>query len=180
MLKAHYSHGGRRPGAGRPTGTGKYKEATKPVRVPLSLIPSVQRLISEAKQTLPLYACGVAAGSPTPADDHLEKYLDLNEYLARRPDDTFLVRAHGDSMVGAGIHDGDILVVDRSAEPEDGRIIIAVLNGELTVKRLRQWQETEGNRVELWPENALYHPISVGEGTHFFIWGVVTNVIHSL
>ena len=180
MLRAQYSHGGRRSGAGRPVGTGKYKEATKPVRVPLSLIPSVQRLISEARHSFPLYTCGVAAGSPTPADDHLEKYLDMNEYLARRPADTFLVRAHGDSMVGAGIHDGDILVVDRSVAPDDGRIIIAVLNGELTVKRLRQWQAAEGNRVELWPENAAYQPIPVGEETHFFIWGVVTNVVHAV
>lgn len=87
--------------------------------------------------TLPLFTTPVAAGFPSPGDDFIDVKLDLNEYMVKHPAATFFVRVSGDSMTGSGIFDGDILVIDRSLEPRDGPIIIAALNGELTVKRIR-------------------------------------------
>ena len=122
----------------------------------------------------PLFACGVSAGFPSPADDHIERQLDLNELLIRNPPATFFVRAAGDSMIGAGINHDDILVVDRSLEPVSGRIVIAVLDGELTVKRLLR----RDNSWLLLPENPAYPPRKIGGESSFEVWGVVTSVIH--
>ena len=83
---------------------------------------------------MPIFACGVSAGFPSPADDYLEGSLDLNEHLIRQPAATFFVRAKGDSMIGAGIHDGDLLVVDRSVNAKNGNVVIAVVNREISVK----------------------------------------------
>ncbi len=125
---------------------------------------------------LPLYAARVAAGFPSPADDYIEGKLDLNEHLVKRPAATFFVRVEGDSMIGAGIHSGDILIVDRSLNPCHGKVVIAVLDGELTVKRLEQRKGV----LRLHPENNSYHAIEITDAMDFTIWGVVTNVIHSL
>ncbi len=187
-------HGGARPGAGRPRG-GRYGEPTRTVRVPESFLPSLRRQLAHwpppaggevellpppareaTPQPLPLYASRVAAGFPSPADDHLEEGLDLNQYLIRRPAATFLVRATGDSMLGAGIHPGDILVVDRSLEAEPGRVVIAVVDGELTVKRLQK--DDQGWLLQA--ENPAYAPIRIREGQELRVWGVVAHVIHSL
>ena len=170
------TRGGKRAGAGRPRGQGPYGEETKPVRLPVSMVDRVLRFVQSRESAIPLYACGVSAGFPSPADDYLEGSLDLNEHLIGRPEATFFVRAKGDSMIGAGIHDGDLLVVDRSAEPKDGRVIIAVINGELTVKRLVRKQD----KAWLEPENPAYQPISFNEEDDVRVWGVVTNVIHPL
>ncbi|MBC8208206.1 MAG: translesion error-prone DNA polymerase V autoproteolytic subunit [Desulfobulbaceae bacterium] len=124
----------------------------------------------------PLFACGVSAGFPSPADDYIERQLDLNELLIRNPPATFFVRVTGDSMTGAGINHDDLLVVDRSLEPASGRIIIAVLNGELTVKRF-----VLGDGIcRLLAENPDYPPQEITADTTFEVWGVVTSVIHSL
>ena len=123
---------------------------------------------------LPLFGTRVAAGFPSPADDHLENTLDLNEHLVRRPAATFFVRVQGESMTGAGINPGDILVVDRAEEARDGKIVIAALDGELTVKRLSR----RDGRVMLMPENPAFEPIPVNEEMSFVIWGVVRSVIH--
>jgi DNA polymerase V len=125
---------------------------------------------------LPLAESNIQAGFPSPADDFIQNRLDLNEHLVLHPAATFFVRVAGDSMVGAGIADGDILVVDRSLEPADGRVVIAVVSGELVVKRLRR---TEGGWL-LAAENDGYPPIEIGEESDFEVWGVVTNVIHRL
>ncbi len=125
---------------------------------------------------LPLYACCVCAGFPSPADDYLEGKLDLNEYLVKHPAATFFVRVSGDSMIGAGIHSGDLLVVDRALEPTDGRVVIAIVNGELMVKRLLR----KGKCLSLVAENPNYPPLMITEETEFQTWGVVTNVIHAL
>ncbi len=125
---------------------------------------------------LPLAESSVPAGFPSPADDFIANQLDLNEHLILHPAATFFVRVAGDSMIGAGITDGDILIVDRSLEPTDGKIVIAVVNGELVVKRLRR---TEKGWLLL-AENDDYSPIEVGEEGEFEVWGVVTNVIHHL
>ena len=125
---------------------------------------------------IPLYDYRVSAGFPSPADDHLEKNLDLNEYLIKNPTSTFFVRVQGDSMVGAGINSNDILIVDRSLEISNGKIIIAVLYGELTVKRLRL------SKNEMWldADNNKFDPIKVTEEMNFHVWGIATNVIHKL
>ncbi|HEY9827606.1 MAG TPA: translesion error-prone DNA polymerase V autoproteolytic subunit [Stenomitos sp.] len=131
---------------------------------------------SSAPCSLDLYQQPVSAGFPSPAEDYIEGKLDLNLHLIKNPAATFYVRVSGDSMIGAGIHNGDLLVVDRSLDAVSGRIVIAVLNGELTVKRLLQ----DGDRLFLNAENKHYPPIEVCEPQSFCIWGVATSVIHLL
>ena len=126
--------------------------------------------------TSPFFDGRVEAGFPSPADDYMDRPLDLHEQLVPRPAATFFVRAQGDSMVGAGIHDGDLLVVDRSLTPVPGRVVIAALDGELTIKRLGRGPE--GLRLEA--ENDAYPVIEIGEDTDARIWGVVTSVIHAV
>jgi DNA polymerase V len=128
------------------------------------------------KMLLPLLLSGVQAGFPSPADDFVDKRLDLNEHLIRHPQATFFVRAAGDSMIGAGIHDGDLLVVDRAVEACAGKVVMAAIGGELTVKRL----ERKGDRLLLCPANPDYPSFDVTAREDFEIWGVVTHVIHKV
>ena len=125
---------------------------------------------------IPLFLSTVKAGFPSPAEDYIEHTLDFNELLVRRPAATFCLRVSGDSMTGAGIFHGDILVVDRSVRPANGQIVIAALDGELTVKRL----DSSGPRPVLRAENAGYPPIEVKPGSSFEIWGTVLFSIRSL
>ncbi|MGL4368695.1 MAG: LexA family protein, partial [Spirochaetota bacterium] len=111
---------------------------------------------------------------PSPAEDYIEKRLDFNEYLVQHPAATFCVRATGNSMRGAGIAPGDLLVIDRAITPVDGKIVIAAVNGELTVKRLRK----KNGKVYLSPENPDYPSIEISAETGLEVWGVVTHVIH--
>ena len=127
-------------------------------------------------KTTPMFTEQVAAGFPSPADDYLEGNLDLNKYLIQHPVATYFVRVTGDSMIGAGIHSGDILIVDRSLEPTSRRVVIAIVNGELTVKRLIRKKD----RVILMPENDRYKPIEIKDETELEVWGVVTSVIHAV
>lgn len=192
--------GGRRLGAGRPKGKNCYGEATKPIRIPLSRIDEVQSLLqsplrklaaerkilgaiersisSEKTQPrfmpLPLYSSHVQAGFPSPADDYIECNLDLNHHLIQHPAATFFVRATGDSMIQAGIQSGDMLIVDRSLEPAHGKIVIAAIDGELTVKRL----SCKEGQVQLVAENPNYPPLDITAAQELVIWGVVTHVIH--
>lgn len=168
------SKGGKRIGSGRPPGTGKFGELTKAVRIPVSQLENVLKWIESKNYKLPLYQSKVAAGFPSPAENDIEQTLDLNELLIQHPAATFFVRVSGSSMIKAGIHDNDILVVDRSLTPEHGKIIIAVLNGELTVKRLYRTEK----KIELIAENDAYAPIPITKEMEFQIWGVVTSVIH--
>jgi DNA polymerase V len=128
------------------------------------------------RYALPLFTCPVSAGFPSPAEDYIEGKLDLNQYLIKNPVATFFVRVTGDSMLGAGIHPGDLLIVDRSLEPTDGRVAIAVVDGELLVKRIR----LKNDHVLLVAENPNYPPLELREEMSFEVWGVVTNVIHPL
>lgn len=123
----------------------------------------------------PLCASRVSAGFPSPATDHLDRRLDLNEHLLLHPQATFFMRVKGDSMIGAGIHDGDLLIVDRSLEATSGRVVVAAIDGELTVKRLRR----RGKHIVLQPENPAYSEITIGEDRTLDIWGVVAYVIHA-
>ena len=131
---------------------------------------------SSQRYLLPLFLVPVSAGSPEFTEDYIEGKLDLSRLLVKNPSSTFLVRVTGDSMLGAGIHSGDILVVDHSLEAVDGNVVIAVVNGELTVKRLLR---TNGD-VVLAAENPKYEPIRLSGDAEFSIWGVVTSVIHFL
>jgi DNA polymerase V len=123
-----------------------------------------------------LFEAKVPAGFPSPAADYEEDKLDLNRYLIKNPAATFFVRVTGYSMMGAGIYSGDLLVVDRSLEPRDKSVVIAVIDGELTVKRIRIGKK----KITLEPENENYSVQQITEDTDFQVWGVVTNVIHAL
>jgi DNA polymerase V len=124
----------------------------------------------------PLFTVAVSAGFPSPAEDYIEGNLDLNEFLIKHPSATFFVKVSGNSMIDAGIHDGDILIVDRSLKPADKKVVIAVVNGELTVRRIR----VSKGKIVLVSENESYTPLHVEEGMSFDVWGVVTTVIHPL
>jgi DNA polymerase V len=116
----------------------------------------------------------VSAGYPSPADDYLDGSLDLNQHLIKHPTATFFVRVAGESMREAGIHSGDVLIVDRALAPGDGSVIIAIVNGELTVKRLAKCH----GKLLLMPENHQYPPLAITETTAFEVWGVLTYAIH--
>ena len=185
--------GGPRIGAGRPKGRNAYGEATQPVRIPLTLLDPIDKLLQDFSQLrnskyidalapltvgkrlrMPLYSSNVPAGFASPADDFVEDYLDLNDLLVKREEATFFVRVSGRSMIDAGIQPNDILIVDRSLEAQHGKIVIAVLNGEVTVKRLYN----RAGKVILKAENPSYKDIVVEGELH--IWGVVTSVIHQV
>lgn len=125
-------------------------------------------------QQLNLFSSQIPAGFPSPAEDFLEKRLDLNEYLIKNKSATFLIKVHGNSMINAGIFDGDMLVIDRSVEPVSGKIVLGVLNGEFTIKRI----EKKKDKLFLNPENESYNPIEITNEMDFKIWGVVTFSIH--
>ena len=122
---------------------------------------------------LPLAAHRVPAGFPPPATDYLEDGLDLNAYLVQHPAATFLFSVQGHSMQGAGILDGDKVVVDRAVDARHGHIVVATVDGEFTLKRLYQ----RHNRVELHPENPAFPPIQFTGSTQLQIWGVVVGVV---
>lgn len=182
------THGGKRAGAGRPKGSGKYNEPTKAIRVPegsvsyikdfLEQYPAVSEFARASESSLPnnvsklqipLYSSRVAAGMPSPAEDHVEETLDLNDYMVRRPDSTYMLRVEGESMKDAGILPNDILVVDRSLTPVHNKIVIAAIDGELTVKRLFH----RGGLIKLLPENPAYPEIEIESEADLVIWGVV-------
>lgn len=121
---------------------------------------------------LPLLGHRISAGFPSPAADYAEDGLDLNEYLVRNKPATFMFTVKGDSMIGASIEEGDKVIVDRSLTPRHDDIVVAVVDGEYTIKRLYQQQ----GRLELRPENPAYSPIVLAEGTELLVWGVVVGV----
>lgn len=139
-------------------------------------IKSIHPSAAETKLARPLLGTKIPAGFPSPAQDYMEGTLDLNEYLVQHPNSTFFVRVDGYSMINAGIFPDDILVVDRSLEAVHNKIVIAVLNSELTVKRLK----IINNVYWLYPENSEFEPYCIDEDVDFFIWGVVTYVIHKV
>ena len=116
---------------------------------------------------------GISAGFPSPADDFKEIRISLDEELVKNIDATFYARVSGDSMIGAGLDDGDLLVIDRSLNPENGKIAVCFIDGDFTVKRIRK----EGKKFYLLPENKKYKPIEVREENELIIWGVVEYVI---
>lgn len=192
------SHGGSRPGSGRKS---QYGEATKPVRVPESQVETVLSYLDSFKKShssrallpgekiefepapmawdtprrpIPLMSYQIKAGFPSPADDYIQGAIDLNEHLILHREATFVLRVSGWSMRDSGIHDGDELIVDRSLTPVDGNVVIAVLDNELTCKRLRK----TGTTVRLLSDNPDFPEIVIGADQELTIWGVVTRVLH--
>lgn len=125
---------------------------------------------------IPLFETPVSAGFPSPAEDYIEGHIDLNEHLIDNPSATFCVRVKGNSMVNANINEGDVLIVDRSKAPKNKNVVIGVIDGEFTVKRIRKTKEG----LFLEPENNAYKPIKITEEMDFRIWGVVTYIIHKV
>ncbi len=138
---------------------------------------TIQPLLhSTSLQEIPLFSCRIAAGFASPADDHLDNPIDLNKLMVPRPAATFMLKVEGDSMIGAGIHDGDLLIIDRSKTAVNGSVVIAVVHGELTVKRLQR----DSRGIQLVPENPAFKPIHIHDESELVIWGCVTHAIHNL
>ena len=189
MSQIKHTRGGLRVGAGRKKDTGPYAESTKVVRIPHSRVKAVKNFllhqmtsnvesfIMPAEQArvnpITLFSHKVPAGFPSPADDHAEKRLDLNEYLIDQSESTFFVRIKGDSMIDAGILDNDIVIVDRSKSAAINDIVLASIDGEFTVKVLAK--NSEG--PYLMPANKEYKPIHIKSDSEFEIWGVVTGSV---
>lgn len=128
------------------------------------------------KLRLPFIEHGISAGFPSPADDILDTSIDLNQALIKNKDATFYGRVRGDSMIGAGMNDGDLLIIDKSITPTDGRIAVCFIDGEFTVKRIK----IEKDVIWLIAENKNYTPIKVTKENDFTIWGIVINVIKNI
>jgi DNA polymerase V len=148
------------------------------MKAPLISTNSAPALIPILSSPLWLDVCCwlMPSGFPSPAADHTQKRIDLNDHLIRNKEATFIFKVKGDSMVGAGIYEGDALVIDRSIEAKHNNIVLAVLNNEFTVKRLYR----RGGVVKLVAENNLYPPIVVKSGEELSVWGVVTYNLHKL
>lgn len=170
------TRGGKRTGAGRPKGSGPYQEETVPIRVPASLVQDVKSFVVNKGYKIPLFGCKVQAGFPSPADDYVEGKLDLNELLIKHPAATFFLRVMGESMKDAGIFPNDLLVVDRSLKPDHNRIVIALVDNELTVKRLHH----KNGELRLKAENKAFPDIELKGESELSVWGVVTSVIHAV
>ena len=124
--------------------------------------------------SIPMFSDSVQAGFPSPAEDHLDLDLNLNDYLVQNPSATFCVKAIGESMKDAGIKSGDIMIVDKSLEPKNRSIVLAVIDGEFTVKRVN----VNNDELYLMPENSNFPPIKITEEMDFQVWGIVTYIIH--
>lgn len=129
-----------------------------------------------SNNSIPIFISYIKAGFPSPAEDFIDQRLNLNDYLIEHPEATFFVKVSGDSMINAGIHTGDILIVDRSLLPHNNDVVVAILDGDFTVKRFKK----VGSRVLLVPENSRYSIIEIDPDADFLVWGVVKHVIHSL
>ena len=132
------------------------------------------KLVNESQAPVRFHDVGISAGFPSPAQDYEEPRLHLNDLLVKNPDATFVTKANGDSMTGAGIHDGDMLVVDRGLTNYKDKVVIACINGKFTVKRYK----IERGRPVLKPQNPKYSDIHFTEYDEITVWGVVTSVIH--
>lgn len=193
------NRGGKRENAGRPRGQGKYGEVTTTIRIPQSQSATIKNFldacqrrktgsghetanvdeffipgISDQPTRLPLFSTKVAAGFPSPADDYVEKRLDISEFLVDHAASTFFVTIKGESMIDVGLLPDDKVVVDRSKTPNSGDIVLAVVDREFTIKIL---DRTESGRPRLLPANSsgAYPPIEISDGMQFEIFGVVTG-----
>lgn len=130
--------------------------------------------LTDTALELPIITEGISAGFPSPALDFVDLTIDLNKHLIKHPSATFYGRVKGSSLKNAGIDDGDLLIIDRSLEPTNGKIAICYIDGEFTAKRI-----SVKNELWLMPENDSYKPIKIEKENDFLIWGIVTHVIKS-
>jgi DNA polymerase V len=201
MTDEDYTHGGKRPGSGRKAGTGTYKENTSVIRIPDSQKPVItsfleayakKQRLSQLKEnldsveeftqlaeeierlSLPLYESKVPAGLPSPADDNVESRMDPNAYLVNKADRTFFVTIQGESMLEVGLMPGDKAVVEKDKIAAVGDIVLAMIDGEFTVKTLAKQKD---GMPKLLPANSSgrYAPILITRQMQFKIWGVVTG-----
>ena len=128
-----------------------------------------------SKLEVPLFSSGIEAGFPSPADDFIDLSIDLNKEFIKNPSSTFYGRVNGDSMKDLGIHNSDLLIIDKSLEPQDGKIAVCFIDGEFTVKTIK----LEKDCCWLVPANDKYKPIQVTDDNEFIIWGIVIHVIKS-
>ncbi len=149
----------------------------KPESAGVISVPDIRVLSLDIPRCqFPFLGSNIVAGFPSPADDYVEKHLDLNEHLITHPEATFILRVSGWSMRDAGIFDGDEIIVDRAITPKEAHIVVAVINGELTVKRL----SLSPHGVRLVAANPDFEDITFREGEELMIWGVVTRVLHKV
>lgn len=170
------ARGGRRKGAGRPKGTGKFGEPTKAVRLPVSKIDNIMKFIQRNADMYAIYPSGERV------DPVSVEQCDLNAELVTHPSSTFNVRVSDDSMKGAEIVKGDLLVADRSREPKNGDIVVALLNGKLLVRRLviKPKLTVKDRKLELKAESSKFPTLKIVETDDIELWGVARNVVHSL
>lgn len=133
------------------------------------------RVDTSIKLSLPFADGGVKAGFPSPAQDYIDASIDLNKELVKHPASTFFGRVSGDSMIDAGLHDGDIIVIDKSIKPQNGNIAVCFIDGEFTVKYI----ELHKDHIMLLPANDKYSPIKVTPENNFIVWGIVTYCIQN-
>ena len=119
---------------------------------------------------------GISAGFPSPAGDYKQERISLDKELIKNQEATFFARVSGESMVNAGLEDGDLIIIDRSIEPSNNKIAVCYIDGEFTVKRLR----VKKDKIWLQPENSKYQPIEIKDDNELIIWGIVTNVVKKL
>ena len=131
---------------------------------------------TESNLEMPYISSGIKAGFPSPAADFDGSRISIDQIVVKNSIATFYAKANGNSMIGAGIDDGDILVIDKSIEPQDGKIAVCFIDGEFTVKRIK----VQENSLLLLPENQLFEPIEVTQENDFIIWGIVTYVVKKL
>ena len=190
-------NGGKRKGAGRKLGTGKFNEPTVVARLPISQAPIIKDFLAAYQRKkmlsgldtvtefmlpaleiksikLPLFSSKVPAGFPSPAEEHVEKRLDPSEFLIDQKDATFFVTVQGYSMIDVGLMPGDVAVIDRSKIASVGDIVLALVDGEFTIKILNR---TKDRTPRLLPANSsgVFSPIEIKEGMAFEVWGVVTG-----
>jgi len=132
--------------------------------------------VGEKTIDVPFYQSNVPAGFPSPAENFMDLDLSLQDYLVQNPSATFCVRVTGDSMKNAGISSGDVMIIDRALEPKNNTIVLAVLDGEFTVKRIQK----KADELFLKPENKNFKAIQITEEMNFQVWGVVTHIIHKV
>lgn len=144
--------------------------------MPFPTVTHLQKIDAKGVMKIPSAQTGISAGFPSPADDFIDLSIDLNKTFIKHPNATFFGRVSGDSMIDAGLHDGDYLIIDRSLEPQHKHIAVCLINGDFTVKRLF----IKAHKICLMPENEAYQVIEVSEDDDFSIWGIVTTVIKPL
>jgi DNA polymerase V len=132
--------------------------------------------LTDTKLEIPMVSGGISAGFPSPALDFVDLSIDLNKHLIKHPSATFYGRVKGHSMKDEGINDGDLLVIDKSLDPVNGKVAVCYIDGEFTIKKIK----FEENACWLVPANEKYKPIKVTPDNEFIIWGIVTHVIKSL